>query len=55
MSSFARIGLLLVVLTAVVACREPLQQRGMTLMDEGRYQEVIDLVEPALLEGPGDY
>ncbi len=48
-------GCLLILLALASACREPIDQRAMSLMDEKRYQEVIDLVKPAIEEAPGDY
>nr|MCS5636944.1 tetratricopeptide repeat protein [Myxococcota bacterium] len=55
MSILRIFGCSLILLGSASACREPIDQRAMSLMDEKRYQEVIDLVEPALEATPGDY
>ncbi len=37
------------------ACREPAGQRAMSLMEDGRFQEVIDLLKPEVQANPGDF
>ena len=53
--SFARVLLASSVVLWIFGCREPAEQRALALMEEGRYQEVVDLLQPEVKANPSDF
>ncbi len=53
--SFARALLAAIVVLSIFGCREPAEQRALALMEERRYQEVVDLLQPEVKANPGDF
>ena len=50
----AAASLCLLLAAVSIGCREPIEQRGLSLLERGQFQQVIDLLQPAVEEDPGN-